>query len=150
MNARQRSRWMTRRTSTACSIPGIAARFRSSVRTRSVRSRTSRWALALRASRSARSSLSLNSLDRAGIALLFVVAAALLALAWVARQETAEWDRWLLVSGVLAAVSGVLVFLLPEYIYGYQINGIIHRSLITAVALLGVEPPGVRARRCTT
>ena len=40
-----------------------------------------------------------------------------------------------------SVISAILLWALPEYLYGFEINGIIHRSLISALLLLAIALP---------
>ena len=86
-------------------------------------------------------SLSLNSLVGVSIALLGLLCVSLLALAADVRRSTGVWERQLLVLAALSAASMVVLWFLPTYWNGLDLNGIFHRSFFAAIFLLGVSVP---------
>ncbi len=86
-------------------------------------------------------SLSLNSLVGVSIALLGLLCVSLLALAVDVRRSTGVWERQLLVLAALSAASMVVLWFLPTYWNGLDLNGIFHRSFFAAIFLLGVSVP---------
>jgi len=85
-------------------------------------------------------SLSLNSLDFYSKPLLIIIGISLLALfAYVHYGRTKEWK--LLVFSLMAIISAYVLNMLPNYLYGFHINAIIHRSFISAILLLAVSIP---------
>jgi ABC-type phosphate transport system permease subunit len=83
-------------------------------------------------------SLSLNTLDPYRLIVLAAVAATLLLLASHVRYEDGVWSREIGVLIGCCAIGAALLAAIPEWMYGYYINGIIHRSLFTAIVLLFV------------
>lgn len=90
-------------------------------------------------------SLSLNSLDPYRLLMLGGLAVALSFLALSVWSKSGYWsvEVLALVSATLA--GGAVLALLPEYLYGREVNGVIHRSLIGAGILLVVGLPSLSA-----
>jgi phosphate transport system permease protein len=86
-------------------------------------------------------SLSLNSLDAYRLIVAGLLAASLALLALHARYEDRVWDREVFVLLAATLLAAVVLARLPEYTYGHSINGLIHRSLFTALILLAVALP---------
>jgi phosphate transport system permease protein len=59
---------------------------------------------------------------------------------WVERRAV---DRSAVIIAAASLVLAAILLALPEYLYGRQINGIIHRSLPASIALLSVGVPGL-------
>jgi len=86
-------------------------------------------------------SLSLNSLDSYPIPLL-VLLGILMACLFVYTQHIKREKQWgLIIFAGLSFISAYILRLLPTYLYGFQINGIIHRSFISALLLLALTVP---------
>jgi len=70
---------------------------------------------------------------------------ALILLVWLAqaRYSRGVWERELIILLAVCLAAGALLLAIPEYTYGHQINGIIHRSLFSSVFLLGVGVPAL-------
>jgi ABC-type phosphate transport system permease subunit len=83
-------------------------------------------------------SLSLNSLDPVRLELLAAIGASLALLALHARVREGVWSRELAVLLGMTALSALVLARLPEWLYGYYINGVIHRSIFTVVILLAL------------
>jgi ABC-type phosphate transport system permease subunit len=83
-------------------------------------------------------SLSLNSLDPYRLAILGSMAATLFLLAAHVRYEDGVWSGEIGVLIGCCAVGAALLAVIPEWTYGYYINGIVHRSIFTALLLLFV------------
>lgn len=81
-------------------------------------------------------SLSLNSLDQYRLEVLGALAVALVLLALYGHAEIEEWSRELGLMLAATCVAAAVLAYLPEYMYGYYVNGVIHRSIFTAVILL--------------
>jgi phosphate transport system permease protein len=81
-------------------------------------------------------SLSLNSLDGIRLVVLGLMAASLLFLGAHVRHLDGVWSREIALQVGACAAGAALLVVIPEYSYGYYINGIIHRSLFTAFVLL--------------
>jgi phosphate transport system permease protein len=79
-----------------------------------------------------------NSFDAAAVPLLAALALVLGVWLGQARYARGIWERELIVllAGCLAA--GAVLMAIPEYTYGHQINGIIHRSLFSGLFLLAM------------
>ena len=90
-------------------------------------------------------SLSLNSLDAYRLLVVGLLALSLALLAAHARYEDGSWDREALVLFAAAVLVGAILARIPEYTYGHSINGVIHRSLFTAILILAVSLPSVCA-----
>jgi phosphate transport system permease protein len=83
-------------------------------------------------------SLSLNSLDGFRLFVLGLLGVSLVLLGAHARYEDGIWSREIFLQLLACVGSAALLAVIPEWTYGYYINGIIHRSLFTAFVLLGV------------
>ena len=86
-------------------------------------------------------SLSLNSLDKYPVPLLYF---------WEffwrpffsMRGERRNSSKWkLIIMAGLSIISAYVLHVLPTYLYGLQINGIIHHSFISALVLLAIAVP---------
>ncbi|MCL0105047.1 ABC transporter permease subunit [Dehalococcoidia bacterium] len=86
-------------------------------------------------------SLSLNSLEAYPVPLLGLLSCSLLGLLLYVRRLDGRWERRLIILFGLSVFSAVLLSVLPEHLYGFQINAIIHRSLVSAVLLLATALP---------
>jgi len=87
--------------------------------------------------------LSFNSLDVFSVPLLFVIAGLLVTLFFFVRRELKISQYWLIVLALMALGSGVLVSLLPTYLQGLHVHGIIHRSFVSGLLLLAFGLSGV-------
>jgi len=67
------------------------------------------------------------------LAAVTLVALANLAYRWFVLRK---WDAGAIVVASLAVAGALILLALPEYLYGYEINGIIHRSIFAAPVLL--------------
>ena len=88
-------------------------------------------------------SLSLNSLDFMRLPLTFLMTIALVLLVLYGHRETSVWDRGTIALAVLSLASGIFLVFWDEWFYGFDINGVIHRSLFLSVALLIVGLPAM-------
>jgi ABC-type phosphate transport system permease subunit len=88
-------------------------------------------------------SLAFMTLDRYAVPVLVAVGLSLLALLGQARRVHGVLDGRVAAVAVGAVVAAVVLAQLPEYITGLQVNGIVHRSLVSAAALLAVAAPAL-------
>ncbi len=88
-------------------------------------------------------SFSLNSLDGYRLPAVALLAASLAAITVHARYEDRAWDRGAIVLLASTALAGAMLSWLPEYAYGHSVNGLVHRSLFTAIILLAVALPSM-------
>ena len=72
-------------------------------------------------------SLSLNSLDAYRLIVGGLLASSLALLAAHARYEDGVWDREVIVLLAARMIAAAGLARIPEYTYGYSINGVIHR-----------------------
>jgi ABC-type phosphate transport system permease subunit len=88
-------------------------------------------------------SLGLTSLEALSLPLFGLLGLSLAALVAHIRLDQERWDRGaiLLLSGVIAGAT--VWSLTPEYIYGHEINGIVHRSLLTSIIMLALGLPAL-------
>jgi ABC-type phosphate transport system permease subunit len=86
-------------------------------------------------------SLSLNSLDNFPVPVLAGVSILLLVLFYLARQGHKQIKRSMILFVILGLIVSVVIYFLPVYIQGLQINGIIHRSFFSALGLLVISIP---------
>ena len=86
-------------------------------------------------------SLFINSLEAYPVPLLVILCPFLLALFLHARRLHGESERKLLILSGISLVSAIILWAIPEYLYGFHINGIVHRSLISAILLFMVAIP---------
>ncbi|MCL0061035.1 ABC transporter permease subunit [Dehalococcoidia bacterium] len=86
-------------------------------------------------------SLSLNCLEAYPVPLLGLLSCSLLGLLLYARRLDGRWDPKLIILFAFAVISTVLLASLPEHLYGFQINAIVHRSLVSAILLLAIALP---------
>jgi len=77
-----------------------------------------------------------NRADVLAAPALAVMTLGLLASLAVERRRTGRWNRGGLRVLAVVAAATVIVLLLPEYLFGLQLNAIIHRSAISAPVLL--------------
>jgi phosphate transport system permease protein len=86
-------------------------------------------------------SLSLNSLDSFPVPLLGFLSFYLLVLFFYCRYSKKIWEWKFIILFVLSAILSFLLSIIPEYSYGFQISGIIHRSIFAATFLLAIATP---------
>ena len=86
-------------------------------------------------------SLFLNSLEAYPVPLLGFLSFSLLGLFFYAHHLKGVWERRLIILAGFSLISALLLLALPEYLYGFQINAIIHRSFISALLLFAVALP---------
>jgi len=84
-----------------------------------------------------------NSFDAFAVPLL--AGLALILFAWLAqaRYTRGVWERELIILLAACLAASALLLAMPEYTYGHQINGIIHRSLFSGILLLAVGVPAL-------
>ena len=88
-------------------------------------------------------SLSLNSLEAYPTVLLFLLSLSFFSLFILVRQTTKNNNWVMLFFCILAAIFAVLHMALPEYLYGFNLNAIIHRSFISALLLIAIATPAI-------
>jgi phosphate transport system permease protein len=87
-------------------------------------------------------SLSLNSLEAFSRPLFGALSLVLHWLLVYSRFVRGNpWDGKIIILLGLSLCYFILLFFIPEYIWGLQIDGILHRSLLTAIVLIGVTLP---------
>lgn len=90
-----------------------------------------------------------NRVDAASATILAALGLSLAVAIVYARLRTGGTDRGALRLLGLCAVASVVLFILPEWIYGWQLNGIIHHSVFAAPLVLllstAVGAHGIRA-----
>jgi phosphate transport system permease protein len=59
------------------------------------------------------------------------------------RHFTHQWDGKLLFLTILIFISACLLSLIPEYVYGLNVSGIIHRSFFSALILIALSIPAL-------
>jgi ABC-type phosphate transport system permease subunit len=84
--------------------------------------------------------LSLDSLEAMRLPLMGALAGSLLLFATQLRLRQHQWDLEVVALGIAALLGTGVLALLPEYMYGGEINAIVHRSLFTAIILLTIAP----------
>jgi glucose-6-phosphate-specific signal transduction histidine kinase len=82
-----------------------------------------------------------NSFDAFAVPLLALLAVSLPVWTAQARYVRGVWERELIVLIAACVAAGALLLAIPEYTYGHEINGIIHRSLFSGVLLIGLGVP---------
>jgi phosphate transport system permease protein len=86
-------------------------------------------------------SLSLNTLDAYATVFFFLLGLSLIVLFLAVRLNNRR-NKWtILIFAVFSLVSGGIHLILPAYLFGFHINGIIHSSFISALLLLAVSIP---------
>ena len=88
-------------------------------------------------------SLAMTSLDSYPVPLLFLLAIVLFSLFFATRLFHKESKGAIIIFAVLALVSAIIINSLPEYLQGLNINGIVHRSIISAILLLITSVPAI-------
>src|SRR5208283_694351 len=86
-------------------------------------------------------SLGTNSLEAYPtpvLGILFLTFAALFVYIRFSRKET---KLAIIAIAMLALASAIILKVLPEYLHGFNINGLIHRSVISALLLIGLGIP---------
>ena len=104
---------------------------------------TSSFALVVSAMVLVLGSLSLvtNSLEDYPAPALYILFLALTGLAVSIRLSRKGIKPAIIILAGLALVSAIILKLLPVYIQGFNINGLIHRSMISALLLIGIGVP---------
>jgi ABC-type phosphate transport system permease subunit len=82
--------------------------------------------------------LFVNGTDAVMGLLLGLLAAALGAAAGVRRRRSGVLDRPLVVLAVLSLVAAIVAWLLPTWMFGGNVNGIVHRTVISGPLLLAL------------
>jgi ABC-type phosphate transport system permease subunit len=72
-----------------------------------------------------------NATDAIIAPLLLALAAALGVAIWVGRSRTGVFDRPAAVIAILALASAGITLILPTWVYGFDINGIVHRTVVS-------------------
>jgi phosphate transport system permease protein len=90
-------------------------------------------------------SLTLNSLEAFPVPFLAAHCFALLLLYVYACGAGRERDTEILLLLVFSMGCAVALRAMPEYLYGFQVNGIVHRSFFSAILLLCATLPGARS-----
>jgi phosphate transport system permease protein len=57
------------------------------------------------------------------------------------RRETGAWHRDMLGIAAAALLVTLIFLVVPEYTYGHELNGIIHRSLLSSLLMIGLGLP---------
>jgi phosphate transport system permease protein len=93
-------------------------------------------------------SLGTNNLEAFPVPCLWILAGNLFSLAVCIDINRGYWPRGLLITGGIIILLAITLLLLPEHIHFSNIHGIIHHSLISALALLaaGVTSAGLGLR----
>jgi len=86
-------------------------------------------------------SLSLNNLEIFPVPVFGILAICLLILFLYMRHVKGKKDWKVVVFCGLSLIALILLRILPEYLYGLNINGIIHRSLISGLLLISIALP---------
>jgi phosphate transport system permease protein len=88
-------------------------------------------------------SLSLNSLEAYPTILLFVLSLSFFSLFIMVRQKTKK-NKWIILAFcIAAAVFAIVHMILPEYLWGFELNAIVHRSFISALMLISLALPAM-------
>ena len=88
-------------------------------------------------------SLAVNSLEAYPVSILGVLFLTLTALFISIRLSRKETKPSIIIFAILALVSAIILRVLPEYLHGLNINGLVHRSIISALLLLGIGVPAL-------
>jgi ABC-type phosphate transport system permease subunit len=88
-------------------------------------------------------SLSVNSLDFLRLPLMMLLTAAQVAISLHARRRTGVVERGYVVLTILSLLATLLLVVWPTFIYGHEINGVIHRSLFTSLIMLALGLPAL-------
>jgi phosphate transport system permease protein len=86
--------------------------------------------------------LATNDADGIAIALTGVLGLSALALAYVRRRRLGSWNRAGVILAIVSLIATAVLVLWPEYLYGAQLNGIIHRSVFSGPTLLALSVVG--------
>ena len=86
--------------------------------------------------------LAFNSIETYLIPLFYVLTIALVVLFFSVRRYHKS-NLSIIIFAMVGLVSSILIAALPEYLQGLNINGIIHRSLISGLLMLAVAIPGL-------
>ena len=88
-------------------------------------------------------SLAKNTFEAYPVPVLLTLSVVLLMLYFSARVFHLEAKRSIIIFAILALASAIILRVLPEYLHGFSINGLIHRSVISALFLLTLSVPAV-------
>ena len=86
-------------------------------------------------------SLATNSLEAYPAPAFYILFLALTGLAVSKRLSRKRIKPSIIILAGLALISAIVLKLLPVYIQGFSINGLIHRSIISALLLIGIGVP---------
>ena len=86
-------------------------------------------------------SLALNSLEAYPVPVLGALFLTLTALFIAIRLSRKETKLSIIIFAILALASAIILRVLPVYLHGLNINGVIHRSIISALLLIGIGVP---------
>ncbi|MBT9163421.1 MAG: Phosphate transport system permease protein PstA 2 [Chloroflexi bacterium] len=86
-------------------------------------------------------SLVLNSLEAYPVPLLGFLSFSLIGLLLHVHHHRGVWERGLIILAGFSLISALLLLALPEFLYGFQINAIFHRSFISALLLFAAALP---------
>jgi ABC-type phosphate transport system permease subunit len=81
-----------------------------------------------------------NSFDRYSVPMLILMGISLLAVFFYIRHMGIR-NRQLAILSVLSLISAYIISILPQYVFGMELNGIIHRTFISAVILIALSIP---------
>jgi phosphate transport system permease protein len=82
-----------------------------------------------------------NSLDAYRFPVIGLLLLSLALLAAHVWHEDSTWSGEIVGLFVVVAIVGLILAWIPEYLYGRSVNGIIHRSLFSAILLTAVSLP---------
>jgi ABC-type phosphate transport system permease subunit len=86
-------------------------------------------------------SLAVNYLEAFPVPVLCALFLALTALFIAVQRSRKETKLSIIVFAILGLASAIILRELPVYLHGLNINGIIHRSVISALVLIGIGVP---------
>lgn len=86
-------------------------------------------------------SLGTNSLEAYPVPVLGILFLTFAALFVYIRYSRKETKVAIVAIAMLALASAIILKVLPEYLHGFNINGLIHRSVISALLLIGLGIP---------
>ena len=86
-------------------------------------------------------SLGTNSLEAYPVPVLGILFLTFAALFVYIRYSRKETKVAIVAIAMLALASAIILKVLPEYLHGFNINGLIYRSVISALLLIGLGIP---------
>lgn len=86
-------------------------------------------------------SLALNYLEAYPVPVLCALFLALAALFIAVQRSRKETKLSIIVFAILGLASAIILRALPVYLHGLNINGVVHRSVISALLLIGIGVP---------